>query len=154
MLTDVARSFRNFNNWKWRNIQPAIMGRWVLGQSKVIDRIYFQTETSRNCSIDENEIKKNTQLNKWTVQRISLKFLHVSSQFRLKWVLARYTCPLIFFFVKIPRIESKKLTFSSFLTFFQCDRLNIKKLFPDDWRFFSHDNPLPHLASRTWRKRK
>lgn len=45
-------------------IQPAIMGRWVLGQSKVIDRIYFQTETSRNCSIDENEIKKNTQLNK------------------------------------------------------------------------------------------
>lgn len=98
--------------------------------------------------------KKNTQLNKWTVQRISLKFLHVSSQFRLKWVLARYTCPLIFFFVKIPRIKSKKLTFSSFLTFFQCDRLNIKKIFPDDWRFFSHDNPLPHLASRTWRKRK
>lgn len=131
-----------------------IMGRWVLGQSKVIDRIYFQTETSRNCSIDENEIKKNTQLNKWTVQRISLKFLHVSSQFRLKWVLARYTCPLIFFFEKIPRIKSKKLTFSSFLTFFQCDRLNIKKIFPDDWRFFSHDNPLPHLASRTWRKRK
>lgn len=130
------------------------MGRWVLGQSKVIDRIYFQKETSRYCSIDENEIKKNTQLNKWTVQRISLKFLHVSSQFRLKWVLARYTCPLIFFFVKIPRIKSKKLTFSSFLTFFQCDRLNIKKIFPDDWRFFSHDNPLPHLASRTWRKRK
>lgn len=98
--------------------------------------------------------KKNTQLNNWTVQRISLKFLHVSSQFRLKWVLARYTCPLIFFFVKIPRIKSKKLTFSSFLTFFQCDRLNIKKIFPDDWRFFSHDNPLPHLACRTWRKRK
>lgn len=130
MLTDVARSFRNFNNWKWRNIQPAIMGRWVLGQSKVIDRIYFQTETSRNCSIDENEIKKNTQLNKWTVQRISLKFLHVSSQFRLKWVLARYTCPLIFFFVKIPRIKSKKLTFSSFLTFFSMRSLKYQKNIP------------------------